>query len=61
MASSSPCQTRQQPAAMATMTSPATKKAHKKTLEAVIMRAARDVIELKKVKKMYRASKDTHC
>ncbi len=41
------------------MMSPATKKARKKVLEVVIMTAARDVIELKKAKKMYCALKYT--
>ncbi len=41
--------------------SPATKKACKKALEAVVMMAACDVIELKKAKKTYRALKDTCC
>jgi hypothetical protein len=41
--------------------SPATKKACKKALEAVIMTAACNEIELKKAKKMYGAIKNTHC
>jgi hypothetical protein len=61
--SSSPCPTtptraqQQVATTIATAISPATKKASKNALEAVIMVAARDVIELKKAKKMYGAYK----